>query len=569
MSEVNDVTKSAVADWCMLVWGGLALAVYVLFSVCLCFRTNWRQLCSDVRSWKQNLQNQVHDGGNLASKVSGLVEERHRQSARLVAMVGSPPLAFSLYLLMHIKMFVDWNSSNTNNSISLVSGHMTLPILALMVTVVCMVNRDMPIFSVRSAISCMILAGLAATALLYETVLQLVFDRIYVFIGRLVATVVFGSFRSSLLLNAIYSIIVCSVWTSFAMKDQHVDSFFGPDPILWFIIQEMVSFVALCALSSMNDNRTQSEAKATIEARASRAFHTAIQMLLRTIYDLVIQLDQDLKLVEDAEALGGLLLHGSNRSLKGASLLDYMYGEEDKELFQAHLNQMPAGELQSMAIPLRLRLRDSSGRPLYVELLHSTFKDIDAQTHHIIGIQEIEQNTAAPQELIDLHSRSTGGRHDRRRRSLERGTPPNGRAEELTGTLLNMSRTPSRSHLAMSRYKETQHQMLTFSLFALLLKWDLQVPSTFCGNYHFYVYQAQCTLRRLHRTPCVNNPFNEMCAADMGDEESDWQCTRCGMLGAKAQPDEDAGNPGCLWCADMELGATPQKSPTEKSCISL
>ncbi|CAE8729513.1 unnamed protein product [Polarella glacialis] len=335
----------------------------------------------------------------------------------------------------------------------------------------------------------------------------MVLDRIYVFIGRLIATIVFGSFRSSLLLNTAYAITACSMWASFAMQDPNMESQFGYSPVLWFTIQETVSLVVLSSCCLMHQNRTQSEAQATIEARASRAFQSAIQMLLRTIYDVVIQLDQDLKLVGNAEALGGLLLHGCNRSLKGASLLDYMYGEEDKELFQAHINQMPADELQTMAIPLRLRMRDSSGRPLYVELLHSTFKDIDAQTHHIIGIQEIEQNKTAFEEILQVdktHSGNSPTEEHKRHPHLELGTPPNGIREELSGSLSDFSPTPSILRPALPELQITHPEMLSHSLFVLLLRWNLQVPSTFCCNFHFYVYQVQGILRRMQKLKCAD-----------------------------------------------------------------
>ncbi|CAE8648877.1 unnamed protein product [Polarella glacialis] len=426
---------------------------------------------------------------------------------------------------------------------------MSLAIFALMISVFCMVNRSMPSFSVRTAISCIIIARLAATALLYETVLQLIWDRIYVYLARLVATLMFGSFPSSLLLNATYSIIVSGVWASFARRDRLVDSLVGPDSVQWFIVQEAASLVSLCCLRLMFENCTRSEAKATctIEEKAAREFQAATQMLLRTMYDLVIQLDQDFKLVENAEALGGMLLHGCNRSLKGASLLDYMYGEEDKELFHAHVNQMPTDELQSMAIPLRLRMRDSSGRPLDVELLHSTFKDIDAQTCHIIGIQEIEHSKTAFKELAGLDRRSPVHRQCRQQH-LERGTPPNGVREELTGTLSNVAPAPVFSRRAMPQFEETESMMPVFSLLSLLLKWNLQVPSTFCCNYHFYVYHAQGLLRHMQKKKCEGNLFNALHAGELESLGSTGQCTRCGMLGAEIE----AADPCCLWCENWE-----------------
>ncbi|CAE8586467.1 unnamed protein product, partial [Polarella glacialis] len=114
---LTDVTKSAAADWCMLVLAGWALAVYVLFSAHdLFFRRSWRKLwskasklLSDATSWDQN-NNKNNNDGRLASKVSRLVEERYRRFARVVLRVVSPFLAFALCVLMHGK-HKDWSSS--------------------------------------------------------------------------------------------------------------------------------------------------------------------------------------------------------------------------------------------------------------------------------------------------------------------------------------------------------------------------------------------------------------------------------------------------------------------------
>jgi hypothetical protein len=66
-------------------------------------------------------------------------------------------------------------------------------------------------------------------------------------------------------------------------------------------------------------------ARSNLECYISRANRSALLKVIKSICDVVVELDADYKLDEDAVALGSILLNCTGRSFKGSLFKEFMY----------------------------------------------------------------------------------------------------------------------------------------------------------------------------------------------------------------------------------------------------
>jgi len=86
-----------------------------------------------------------------------------------------------------------------------------------------------------------------------------------------------------------------------------------------------------------------------------------------------------------------MLLQGAERSLKGICFEDFLFEAADKERLKKHVGRLRHGILGDlgMAIPISVRMRDSNGCALEVELVHSAYEHPDGRLHHFLGLREV------------------------------------------------------------------------------------------------------------------------------------------------------------------------------------
>ncbi|CAE8733353.1 unnamed protein product, partial [Polarella glacialis] len=278
--------------------------------------------------------------------------------------------------------------------------------------------------------------------------------------------------------------------------------------------------------------------------------------LFSKIYDIVIELDEHLKIVGGrAEALAGYLLHGPNRQLEGSLFQDFMFDSDDKAEFESHLKQgrstPNAGQLnsESLAIPVRLRMRDSLGNALRVELLHAEFLDLNLKVHYLIGLRDITDISdglplddanltpllpPAPAIIGASRQNSKGGLRSR-------GTP----AMPLNGSFMSSSSgTSAVSQLMRPDFRATRPLGVRASLAQVLIRWNLDRTNSWCCSWHLLVYVAMSNLRQMQRQACF----------DSHELVSEWQCPRCGMMDNSASEAEYSYNTQtCKWCLNLSL----------------
>jgi len=121
-----------------------------------------------------------------------------------------------------------------------------------------------------------------------------------------------------------------------------------------------------------------------LEARAVLQRQSAAQALLTAFYDVVVELDDALRITAPAAGFAGFLL--CRHSLEGMDFLDFMPREDDKQLFRERLLQ----PCQSHVLDtMRVALRDADGNNLEVEAVVFQFECNGDRIHQLLGLREL------------------------------------------------------------------------------------------------------------------------------------------------------------------------------------
>jgi hypothetical protein len=136
-----------------------------------------------------------------------------------------------------------------------------------------------------------------------------------------------------------------------------------------------------------------------IRASASQGENRAARKLLNTVCDATIELDGDLRIVDGAPRLACLLQQGADRSLHGASPLQFVV-DEDKESFGEKMAAPVDGD--SMANVFNVRMRDGISNVLTVEMFHVPIANVLTGAAHLIGIKDFSDADEKPGSLMPL-----------------------------------------------------------------------------------------------------------------------------------------------------------------------
>lgn len=549
-------------DLVIVIWGDAVLLIYgflLFLALCLCRRQAcWDRMAGVLRGVSLFLSAGTSTGmlhleprstGDqkkdelIVSKSAELAEKRCREYARRVFAGGAPWLVLLIVPALLAK-HLDWSKNGPLEQHEfLVFGHQSLNLMNITFAVLCMISKKQPVPGVRRGLHILIGARLVATTLLYKDSFHMMLDRSFILSARAVSAIVLGDARVTMLVNCVYAAVACMVWASFLRQDVSIEEMFGGGTMYMVTVQETCFVVMLTIVGAFSELRMQSEARATVEARASLDFQSAVHNLLMTIYDVVLELDEHLNLVDDSESLAGILLMGRNCNLKGSSIKNCMFEKEDIDHFEEHVKQAHSNDLQSTAIPIRLRMRDSSGRAVPVELLHSQFTDLICNVRYLVGIRELTESINLSsvdkfdQELTASIPRVVGASTTR----LSRGTPAKLQRQALSRvsipeTEILWSRNVSlSSSLLHPDFHETTSDVRKASLVQMLARWNLEGSRSWCCSYHVVMYEAMSILKTLQRVPCcsIHNLYK------------DWQCPECKMMDIDAEMAGFEAEDGC------------------------
>lgn len=166
-----------------------------------------------------------------------------------------------------------------------------------------------------------------------------------------------------------------------------------------FVMLEFVGDVGIVLAVLVWRRISRERALREIRASASQGENRAARKLLNTVCDATIELDGELRMVDGAPRLACLLQQGADRSLHGASPLQFVV-DEDKESFREKMAAPVDGD--SMANVFNVRMRDGISNVLTVEMFHVPIANVLTGAAHLIGIKEFSDADEKPGALMPL-----------------------------------------------------------------------------------------------------------------------------------------------------------------------
>ena len=116
---------------------------------------------------------------------------------------------------------------------------------------------------------------------------------------------------------------------------------------------------------------------------------SAVSGLLLGFCDAVVEVDDSLRLTDDSRQFSTLLLHGhgmSAGSLAGFDFLSFFH-QEDREHIRASLSP---DNKSTQPLALNARMLDCLGSFVRVEILYTSFQNVDGQQYRLVGMREFQ-----------------------------------------------------------------------------------------------------------------------------------------------------------------------------------
>jgi len=135
------------------------------------------------------------------------------------------------------------------------------------------------------------------------------------------------------------------------------------------------------------------------QGRELQRRHKGVTKLLERCCDAVIAVDTNFQILEDSPKLRALLLRCPNQSLVGVNFRSCLFSEEEAEKLDDHMFDMT--ETDTGAGMLKVRLKDSNSKPVYVHIYHTRL-DFDTDVQFLIGVEEVGEEATAAQGQADV-----------------------------------------------------------------------------------------------------------------------------------------------------------------------
>eukprot|EP00931_Biecheleriopsis_adriatica_P107050 TRINITY_DN8138_c0_g1_i2.p1 TRINITY_DN8138_c0_g1~~TRINITY_DN8138_c0_g1_i2.p1 ORF type:complete len:571 (-),score=81.12 TRINITY_DN8138_c0_g1_i2:443-2155(-) len=489
----------------------------------------------------------------LQQKIEALLEQRQRDFSRRVIFAGCPGLACVLIMYIGVK-HLDWEFDRDNASLNLAQGQLLLLAFSVVVFAVCLAFEGQPGQLFRCFVNIACMTRMTATVLMYRSSEQLLFDRYNIAIARIcVALVVGGSLKLTIVLNALVACCQVATWFSFSFDGEHLDEKYGPFSLLWFTAHELLLTLILCAITAASERRTVAEAEMSIQAKADRSVEKGIRRLLMTTYDVVTRLSESFVIQQEAFELSAFLMHGTDWSARDQNFMDYLNSAEDRGEFEKWMQDRSVQD-SPMGVPIYVKLRDGFGAAVSVEIVHSTFLDMEDKKQHLIGIREKEREEMQQLPPLDLGDEEQRGISTSRKSKVakrsdhrdQQGTPARVEASSMDAADSDLCSVASSeavsqgAELMCPGFELSSASLKTASLLTLLFSWNLRARKVRCCEFHDLAKEAICVLRKLEKQPCKNQEVIHGLRNTF-----DRQCSKCGLLVAHGS--------ACHLCEAMDV----------------
>jgi len=196
-----------------------------------------------------------------------------------------------------------------------------------------------------------------------------------------------GSISPRLFLGVMHLEIRVSFWTNavFSLGLICCLGALAPSLRVDFLVEEFVFLVMMITTLFCFEVTLTSSAATHVKERSTQGQHSAVTSLLNMVCDAVVELDDDLRMAGDCPALSSALFHGQAKGLCGQPLKEFVFVDD-----QAHFEDKVASQdtLAAAAKMFHVRLRDSWGNAVPMELFHVPFSGVGEETRHLIGLRE-------------------------------------------------------------------------------------------------------------------------------------------------------------------------------------
>eukprot|EP00933_Yihiella_yeosuensis_P061070 TRINITY_DN6389_c0_g3_i1.p1 TRINITY_DN6389_c0_g3~~TRINITY_DN6389_c0_g3_i1.p1 ORF type:complete len:653 (-),score=82.83 TRINITY_DN6389_c0_g3_i1:455-2413(-) len=325
-------------------------------------------------------------------------DDKLKNFQKRTVLLAAPVLAVSL--LYHASEMA-FRSESRFEDASLADYHGMQVALLILFATYCLVSDEGP-----SGYASILWHALGVALLLYITLklarhprsayVALMNDRANVITTRLCHSVLARDLHTGIMFNLVYGI--GSLTTLFFLE---VPSFCGEGfgnkdytDSTWtaFCMSEVAISFLLCLMVQVLQDRSKTEARAFVEAQSSQTDYRAAFKLLASFCDVVLEIDNNLMITENAPKLASMLLHSLGKSLKGSKITEFIASDTDKEVFQTLLRSTESAGEAALSHPMQLRMRDSTSTLLEVEVFHTLVQDLDSEKgRFLIGIRELSE----------------------------------------------------------------------------------------------------------------------------------------------------------------------------------
>eukprot|EP00927_Polykrikos_kofoidii_P068056 TRINITY_DN63450_c0_g1_i1.p1 TRINITY_DN63450_c0_g1~~TRINITY_DN63450_c0_g1_i1.p1 ORF type:complete len:501 (+),score=40.08 TRINITY_DN63450_c0_g1_i1:28-1530(+) len=187
--------------------------------------------------------------------------------------------------------------------------------------------------------------------------------------------------RKAVLWNGVYIVGLCWSFVSFRTELPETTT-------LDVIIQEVAFMGAMVAIVVICIRMATSQIVRQLDVEQSEVKHSATHALLNTLCDVVIELDEDLKIAEPASKLATMLFLNERRSLQGAEFKSHICTQADQARFEQALS-FQSNEGPSFAAVFNTTMRDSNSSRMTVELIAVPFHSPCGGKRRLVGIREV------------------------------------------------------------------------------------------------------------------------------------------------------------------------------------
>eukprot|EP00929_Paragymnodinium_shiwhaense_P039848 TRINITY_DN20873_c0_g1_i2.p1 TRINITY_DN20873_c0_g1~~TRINITY_DN20873_c0_g1_i2.p1 ORF type:complete len:521 (+),score=81.47 TRINITY_DN20873_c0_g1_i2:127-1689(+) len=169
---------------------------------------------------------------------------------------------------------------------------------------------------------------------------------------------------------------------------QELMSLHGQDHATRFVVEHVVTALAIVFLGSALDNAMLEAAMASLREQVTSQIQQIAQSLLAVLCDAVVSTDAEFLLTESCLSLANMLEWGTpGNCYEGQCFLDFV-DKADRVRVQNHFTQALAslGTAQSITT----KLINGADRPVDMRLYCVAFDDLYGRRRNVIGIKELE-----------------------------------------------------------------------------------------------------------------------------------------------------------------------------------